>query len=590
MRLLPGAGRVLSRVAEVTRRLQDGVRELAARNEDRVFLALTLLIGALVGLVIVGFIVVTDGLEDALYAASSPRWRRLVTPIVATLFVGFLLYRFFPDARGSGVPQTKAALFARGGYISLRTVLGKFFCASTTLASGIALGREGPSVQIGGGIASLLGRALGLPPEKVRMLVPVGASAALAAAFNTPIAAVLFSLEEIMGNLHAPILGSVVISAATSWLVLRLFLGDEPLFHVPEYEVVHSSEFLVYALLGVVGGVVSVLTVKLILRLRERFLAFPRRTRWIQPAAGGVVVGLLAFTLPGLFRFGYHTVGEALNGNLALADMGTLLVLTIFATSICYASGNAGGIFGPSLFIGAMVGGVVGSAAHTVFPEHTATPGAYALVGMGTAFAGILRVPMVSVIMIFEITHDYAIIVPLMISNLISFFVSYRLQRQPIYEALALQEGIHLPTSESTKRHREVRSAMRPPREVLTIDMTVERCLERTSHSHQRAWPVVDNRGVWGVVSLADLQRASDDNRQGTKVGALLDGRNFPHLHADHSLDLALERMGSTGYDLLPVVSRANVHEMEGVCSLLDVLRAFGVAGERGSGSREGPE
>jgi CIC family chloride channel protein len=328
--------------------------------------------------------------------------------------------------------------------------------------------------------------------------------------------------------------------------------------------------------------------VKLILRLRERFLALPRRTRWLQPAVGGVVVGVLAFTLPGLYRFGYHTVGEALNGNLALPNMAALLVLTVFATSICYASGNAGGIFGPSLFIGAMVGGVVGSAAQLYFP--TASPGAYALVGMGTAFAGILRVPMVSVIMIFEITHDYAIIVPLMISNLISFFVSYRLQRQPIYEALALQEGIHLPTSESAKRHREVRSAMRPPREVLATDMTVERCLERASHSHQRAWPLVDNRGVWGVVSLADLQRASDDGRKETRVGALLDGRKFPHLHADHSLDLALERMGSTGYDLLPVVSRANVHEMEGVCSLLDVLRAFGVGGERESGSREGPE
>jgi CIC family chloride channel protein len=568
------------RVVDDVRRLPERVRELALRNEDRVFLVLTLVIGALVGLVIVAFILVTDRLEDALYAeTSSPPWRRLVTPILATLVVGFLLYRFFPDARGSGVPQTKAALFARQGYISLRTVLGKFLCASTTLASGIALGREGPSVQIGGGLASVLGRAIGLPAEKVQMLVPVGAAAALAAAFNTPIAAVLFALEEIMGNLHAPILGSIVISAATSWLVLRLLLGDEPLFHVPEYEVVHSSEFLVYAVLGVVGGLVSVLTVKLILRLRERFLSFSRTTRWLQPAAGGVVVGVMAFTLPGIFRFGYHTVGEALNGELEPERMAALLVLTLIATSICYASGNAGGIFGPSLFIGAMVGGVVGSFAHSLFPEHTATPGAYALVGMGTAFAGILRVPMVSVIMIFEITHDYAIIVPLMISNLMSFLVSYRLQRQPIYEALALQEGIHLPHSESAKRHLQVRSAMRPPRETFTTDMTVARCLELAGHSGMRAWPVVDSRGVWGVVSLADLRRAKDGGRSESKVGSLLDSRKFPHLHADHSLDLALERMGSTGYDLLPVVSRANIHEMEGVCTLLDVLRTFGVGG-----------
>ncbi len=226
-----------------------------------------------------------------------------------------------------------------------------------------------------------------------------------------------------------------------------------------------------------------------------------------------------------------------------------------------------------------MVGGTVGSVAHSYFPDYVASSGAYALVGMGTAFAGILRVPMVSVIMIFEITQNYTIIVPLMISNLISFFVSYRLQRVPIYEALALQEGIHLPTSESAKRHLQVRLAMRPPHESFTMDMTVTDCLDRAGHSGQRAWPVLDKSGVWGVVSLVQLEKALDEDRGESKVGMLLEGRKFPHLHADHSLDLALERMGSSGCDLLPVVSRANVHEMEGVCTLLEVLRAFGVHG-----------
>jgi chloride channel protein, CIC family len=575
----PRPSRSVSRVADWTRHLQDRVRELSARNENQVFFVLTLVIGALVGLLVVAFIVVTDGLTGMIYAPSSPHWRRLVAPIVATLFVGYLLSRFFPEARGSGVPQTKAALFARHGYISMRTVMGKFLCAAPTLASGIALGREGPSVQMGAGLASALGRTLGLPREKIQMLVPVGASAALAAAFNTPIAAVLFSLEEIMGNLHTPILGSVVISATTSLFVLRMILGNEPLFHVPAYEVVNPAEFIIYAVLGVVGGLVSVVLVKLILKFRERFLKLPLTTRWIQPAAGGVTVGVLAFLLPGFFRFGYGAVGEALNGTMPLSQMAALMVLGVFAIAVCYASGNSGGIFGPSLFVGAMVGGIVGSIAHDQFPAFTAGPGAYALVGMGTAFAGVLRVPMVSVIMIFEITQDYAIIVPLMISNLISFIVSYRLQREPIYEALALQEGIHLPTSESAKRHLEVRLAMRPPRETFTTDMTIAGCLDRAGHSSLRAWPVVDKSGVWGVVSLNQLQKALDGDKGQSKVGALVDGRAFPHLHADHSLDLALERMGKTGYDLLPVVSRANVHEMEGVCSLLDVLRAFGVRG-----------
>lgn len=569
----------MSRVSDFTHRIQDRVRELMAQNESQVFMALTIVIGALVGLVVVAFILVTDGLVTLLYAEGD-RWRRLVTPILATLVVGYLLYRFFPEARGSGVPQTKAAMFARWGLIPFRTVVGKFVTSSVTLASGIALGREGPSVQIGAGIASNLGRGLGLARDKLQTLVPIGAAAALAAAFNTPLAAILFALEEIMGNLHAPILGSVVVSVFTSLFVMRLILGNNPLFEVPAYEAVHPAEFIIYALLGVVGGLVSVVFVKLMLRMRERFLSMPRRTRWLQPAAGGVVVGILAFALPDVFRFGHHTVGEALNGTLPPTHMAALVVLGVFATAVCYASGNAGGIFGPSLFIGAMVGGTLGSIVHYYFEAYTASPGAYALVGMGTAFAGILRVPMVSVIMIFELTHDYAIIVPLMISNLISFFVSYRFQRTPLYEALALQEGIHLPTSESEKRHLQVRIAMRPPHETFDIEMTVSECLERAGHSSMRAWPVVDKNGVWGVVSLSQIEEAVNGDRPTKKVGDLVDSRVFPHLHADHSLDLALERMGKEGYDLLPVVSRANVHEMEGVCSLLDVLRAFGVRGQ----------
>jgi CIC family chloride channel protein len=562
-------------------RLQAWMRQATRRNEDQVFLVLTLLLGALVGLVVVAFIVVTEGLGEVLHPPDGAPWRRVLVPVVGALGTGYLLFRFFPAARGSGIPQTKAALFARRGFISLKTVVGKFACSTVSLASGVALGREGPSVQVGAGIASVLGRTLGLKPEKVQALVPVGASAALAAAFNTPIAAVLFSLEEVMGNLHAPVLGSVVLSSATSWLVLRLLLGDEPLFHVPEYQVVHPVEFAFYALLGVVGGLVSVAFVKLLLRMRERFLNMPRWSRWAQPAAGGLMVGVLALMWPEVLGVGYQYVGDALNGNMALRMMALMVVLKVIASATCYASGNAGGIFGPSLFIGAMVGGTVGSVVHSLAPEYTATPGAYALVGMGTAFAGILRVPMTSVIMIFEVTHDYAIIVPLMISNLISFFVSYKLQRQPIYEALARQEGIHLPTTETGQRHLQVRLAMHAPKESFSPETTIADALERAGRSSLRAWPITDEKGVWGVVSLQQLEKAVEDSQGDERVSGLVDSRNFAHVHADHSLDLALERMGSTGYDLLPVVSRANLHELEGVVTLLDVLKAFGVRESR---------
>ena len=213
-------------------------------REEQVFLVLTLVIGVLTGLAVVAFILVTERLGMKLYPVGSSAWRRILIPILGSLGMGFLLARYFPHARGSGVPQTKAALFARGGRITLRTVLGKFFCTSATLASGIPLGREGPSVQVGAGIASVLGRQLGLSAERVKALLPVGAAAAVAAAFNTPLSAVVFSLEEITGDLHAPILGSVVLASASAWVVLRVLLGNHPLFQVPPYELAHPIELV----------------------------------------------------------------------------------------------------------------------------------------------------------------------------------------------------------------------------------------------------------------------------------------------------------------------------------------------------------
>jgi CIC family chloride channel protein len=553
---------------------------LGKQREEQVFLLVTLLIGALVGLTVVAFIVLTERFGARIDATVAAAWRRLIVPIVGSLSMGFLLYKYFPDARGSGVPQTKAALFARGGFISLRTVFGKFFCTSATLATGIPLGREGPSVQVGAGIASLLGRALGLSPEKIKALIPVGAAAAVAAAFNTPLAAVLFALEEVVGDLNAPVLGSVVLASATSWAMLRLLLGNDPLFKVPQYQLVSPVEFLIYAVLGLFGGLLSVAFTKLLLRLRERFLRLPRKTMWFQPAIGGVVVGIMGWFVPQTLGVGYSYVGQVLNGGMVLRLTVLLLVVKFFAVVISYASGNAGGIFGPALFLGAMLGGAIGSVAHNLFPAHVATAGAYALVGMGTAFAGIVRAPMTSVVMIFETTRDYAVIVPLMISNLVSFFVSSRLQRQPIYEVLAYQDGIHLPTAESriSSGQRRVIHAMRPADEILKAEMTTQEAFERVSASALRAWPVSDERGVAGIATMAVLKKAAADGLSSTKLIDLIERREFPHLHADQSLAVALERMGAAGVDALPVVSRADVHKLEGIVAVQDVLRFYGFA------------
>ncbi len=555
------------------------------RREEQVFLVLTLVIGALVGLTVVAFIVLTERFGARIYPPGGAAWHRLLAPVVGSIAMGYLLFKYFPDARGSGIPQTKAALYARGGRIDLSTVFGKFFCTSITLASGIPLGREGPSVQVGAGLSSLLGRTLGLGPEKVKALVPVGAAAAIAAAFNTPLAAVLFALEEVVGDLHAPVLGSVVLASATSWAMLRLLLGNDPLFKVPQYQLVSPWEFGIYAVLGVFGGLLSVAFTKLLLGMRERFLRLPRKTLWLQPLAGGLLVGIMGWFVPQILGVGYIHVGTALNGGMALKLMVLLLVLKFFAVTTSYASGNAGGIFGPALFLGAMLGGTVGTISHHFFAGHVANPGVYALVGMGTAFAGIVRAPMTSVVMIFETTRDYAIIVPLMISNLVSFFISSRFQREPVYEVLAHQDGIHLPgpESRSVERQRRVIRAMRPVTETLSIGMTVQDAMARVQTSAFHAWPVSDKSGVVGMVSLSTLQKAFADGDPNRTLQQFVDAREFPHLHVDHPLSIALERMGSTHLDVLPVVSRADVHKLEGIVTLQDLLSFYGFGGTVGS-------
>jgi CIC family chloride channel protein len=555
------------------------VQSLIQDREEQVFLVLSLLIGALAGLTVVAFIVLTERLGMRLYPVSSPAWRRIAMPVGGSLVMGYLLYRYFPDARGSGVPQTKAALYARDGNISLRTVLGKFGCTAATLACGIPLGREGPSVQVGAGIASVLGRWLGLRPEKVKALIPVGAAAAIAAAFNTPMAAVLFALEEVVGDLHAPVLGSVVLASATSWAVLRLLLGNNPLFHVPQYELVHPLEFGIYAVLGVAGGFLSVAFTKLLLGMRKRFLLLPRSTRWWHPVVGGVLVGLMGWFVPQVLGVGYSYVGSALGGTMALKLMVLLIVLKLFAITTSYASGNAGGIFGPALFLGAMLGGAIGTVAHHWLPTYTAAPGAYALVGMGALFAGIVRAPMTSVLMIFEMTRDYAVIVPLMIANLASLFISTRFQKEPIYEALAQQDGIHLPSHKTREElgRRTVKQIMRRAAEILPSQQSVQYATDRMRSSEFRSWIVEDEGSVVGVLSRATLERAVADGKAEETLMSLFDSLDFPHVHADHPLHLALERMSKSHVDILPVVNRADIHRLEGVVTLRDVLDSYGV-------------
>jgi CIC family chloride channel protein len=541
-------------------------------REHQLFLALSIVVGILAGLGAVVFTLAIDRADDVFFGLDPSPLRMFLTPIVVSIGTGVLLATVFPGVRGSGVPQTKAAFHLQGGVIAGRVPIGKFLTGVLCIGSGHSMGREGPSVQIGAGIASVVGQWLRLSPARVKELVPVGAAGALAAAFNTPIAAVLFALEEIIGDLNATLLGSTVVASVASVVVERSILGNEPLFHVPVYHLVHPAELIGYAALGLAGGVVSLIFCKVLLGLRAVFVRMPRSTLMWQPAIGGIAIGAMLLLVPEVKGVGYEYVDQALNGGLVFRTMLVLCFVKLVATVISYSTGNAGGIFAPSLFIGAMAGGAVGMVVNRVAPFPTGEPGAYALVGMGTLFAGIIRAPMTSVFMIFEITQDYQIIVPLMVANLLSLVISRRYQPVPVYEALLHQDQIHLPSSVLRERAGwTAGDAMNTDPSYFPADMPINAAWEASRTDGQPAYLVGTQERLRGVITLEQLASAREAGRGNETVGSTIDG-SFPHVHADHPLDIVLDRFAESA-GLLPVVRRAAVQRVVGVIAIEDITR-----------------
>ena len=548
-----------------------GLQQLRLR-EHQLFLVLTILTGVLAGLAAVLFTVAIDQTSHRLFGLAPSPLRLFLIPPLVSVVTGVLLAKFFPDVRGSGVPQTEAAYHLSGGVIPGRVPFGKFITGVLCIGSGHSMGREGPSVQIGAGLASVIGRWVGLPPGRVRDLVPIGAAGALAAAFNTPVAAVLFALEEIIGDMNASLLGSAVVASVASVVVERSILGNEPLFHVPTYHLVHPAELAAYAVLGVLGGAVSLAFSKGLLAARRLFRRLPAKTAMLQPAMGGLVIGAVLVYAPAIMGVGYEHVGQALNGGLLLNTMAVLCVLKLGSTIVSYASGNAGGIFAPALYIGAMAGGAVGTLVHQVAPFPTADPGAYALVGMGTLFAGIIRAPITSVFMIFEITQDYQILVPLMIANMLSFVISRRYQPVPVYHALLRQEDVHLPHGDThpSKRAASARQLMQTDVEFLPPETSADEAWRRCTDGDRTAYLVGSREALLGVVRREGLENAVREGAGGQPVTTLLDEPRI-HVHPDHPMDVVLDRLAQGG-DPLPVVARSDARRVEGIISMETIV------------------
>jgi chloride channel protein, CIC family len=428
-------------------------------NERQRVLAITIVAGGLCGLVAVAFHLSCFRLYALLIdrANAAPGriwiWWTILTPALGGLVAGLGLTYWVPAAAGSGIPQVKTAYTFRFGAITLKEAVGKFVLCAVQLGSGASLGVEGPTVQICAGVSSFLARTARLSPVNSRRMASVGMAAGIAAAFNAPIAAVTFTLEELIGSLDQTMLAGVIVAAALAAVVEHSILGTNSVFQVPRlqtYALTKASSLVWYALLGLLAAIVSVAFTDSLLRLRAWYRKLERIPKWVQPATGAVATGALAvaaiqfFHVNGIAGNSYPTLTQALLGNLPVTTMAALCVLKLAATVTSYSSGGSGGIFAPSLFMGGMLGGAVGYLDVTVFHHPADSIGAFAVVGMGAVFAGTVRAPMTSILIIFEMTGGYGLVLPLMIANMTAFALARYWRRTPVYEALLLQDGIDL--------------------------------------------------------------------------------------------------------------------------------------------------
>lgn len=551
-------------------------------RSDQLFFVFAIVIGIIAGLAVVWFRLAIDK-GAAYFLGPHPSGLRVVlAPTLVGLVIAVWVIEYAPGARGSGVNQTKAALYIYDGYISFRTVVGKFVGSALAIGSGQSLGPEDPALQVGAGLASLLGRKLRLSRARLRLIAPLGAAAGLAAAFNAPIAAVLFVIEEVIGRWNAGVIGAVVLSAAAGTVVARFYLGGAPLIIVPPFTLRDPRELIAYAILGVVGGLASLAFIKLVAWLRPQLRTLPRATQYFQPAAAGLVIGLIALRFPEVLGAGYGAVDDLMQGRFTghylWLFLATLAALKIVATALSFCSGAPGGMFAPTLCIGAMVGGAVGALQHLLIPHIAAPASVYALVGMGAAFAGILRAPMTSVFLVVEVSGSYDIVLPLMITNTIAYVISRRYQPMPIFDLLTLQDGLELPSMEERREEQvlHVEDAMEPPPDDMVLGWSdYSRTVQQVGEAARARGMLLVQTGrrAWAGVTPARLQLLMERGMADRPLAeALAAEPPLPVLHPDQPLEAFLRDAGD--WPMLPVIHRADGHLL-GVVSLHSVLAAY---------------
>lgn len=563
--------------------------ERAKLTEHTFMIIIAIIIGVLAGFAAIGIRFLIDEISALSFAGdgtlldniiNTPWYIKILVPVIGAIIVGPLIYFFAPEAKGHGVPEVIQAILLKGGKIRPRVAIIKAVASAITIGTGGSVGREGPIIQIGSSLGSTVGQFFRIPSKRLKTLVGCGAAAGIAAAFNAPIAGALFAVEIILMDFAVAQFSPIVISAVMATVISHSFQGNLSAFIVPKYNYVSPYEIGFYFILGALAGVVSYLFIKVLYYFEDYFdnkLNIPEYTK---PIIGGLGIGMMALVFPQVMGVGYDSINNALHGNMIWYIALFLIFMKIFATSLTLGSGGSGGIFAPSLFIGAMLGYFFGDFAHFTFPDITAEPGAYALVAMGGLVAGTTRAPITAIIIVFEMTNDYNIILPLMVTCIISTILSSKLSRESIYTLKLLLRNIHIKegTEINIMESILVKNVYTKEYDQISISDNFSKVVNKIIRGKGPEFPVIDKKdNIRGIISMYDIKDYlfEKDSLSSLLIAKDLTIPNYTYLVEDDHCQKALDLMAMHNLEGLPVVISDNSKELIGMVWRKDIQDAY---------------
>ncbi len=558
-------------------------------TEHTFMIIVAIIIGILGGFSAIGIRAMIKGFSELSFPGSgsflenvmhSPWFIVILAPIVGGLIVGPIIYFLAPEAKGHGVPEVMQAILLKGGSIRPRVAFIKAIASAISIGTGGSVGREGPIIQIGSSLGSMVGQFLRISTKRLKTLVGCGAAAGIAAAFNAPIAGALFAVEIILMDFAVAQFSPIVISSVMATVISHSFEGDFAAFLVPKYQLASPYEIGFYFVLGALCGLASFAFIKSLYFTEDFFDNRFNIPEYLKPAVGGLIIGIVALAFPQVMGVGYDSINNALYGRMIWYVALILIFAKILATSVTLGSGGSGGIFAPSLFMGAMLGYFFGSFVHITFPEITATPGAYALVAMGGLVAGTTRAPITAIIIVFELTNDYRIILPLMITCIISMILSSKLSRESIYTLklvlrnIGIKEGLETNVMESVF----VKDVYKKEFKQISITENFSQIVNDVIRAKDWDFPVVDSEGhISGMISLNDIKDHlfERDSLSSILIAGDISNPYYEPLYTEDNCATALDKMKKYKFEGLPVVEPSNSNKIIGMIWRRDIQDAY---------------